>query len=67
MLKDVVLYLVFIPQYLPRCSQRKGVSHGRGFVREKQRLSTKLHFRCSNLQFSFSAFREKVLKKPEKP
>lgn len=58
---------LFIPQYLPRCSQRKGVSHGCGFVHEKQRLNTKLHFRCSNLQFSFSAFCEKLLKKPEKP
>ena len=28
---------------------------------------TKLHFRCSNLQFSFSEFREKLSKKPEKP
>ena len=67
MLKDVVLYMAFIPQHLPRCSQRKGVSHGRGFVRGKQRPNTNLHFQGSNLQFSFSAFREKPSKKPEKP
>lgn len=34
----------FTPQKALRCSQRKGVSHGYRFVREKQRLNTKLHF-----------------------